>query len=289
MNRYLILQKVVELGSFTRAAAVTGYSQSAVSQMIASLETELNFKILARSRTGVKLTREGKEIYPYIERTVLQYRAMKEKAGEILGLDTGVVRIGTISSVTCHWLPALIKEFQSQYPHVQFVLHQGDYASIAEWIKTGAVDFGFIAPYAADNICTINIKEGEMLAVCPKDHPLAKLKAIPLKALAKEQFILLEEGNYSEPLEAFKAAGVQPDIRYTLHDDYAIMTMIEAGLGVGILAELVLRRTHYDIVSRPVAPPIFRQLAVGFKDKDSLPIASKRFIDFLSANADKLP
>lgn len=61
--------------------------------------------LLYRSRIGVRLTLEGEELFPFIQRTVLQYQAMLEKAEEIRGLDTGIIRIGTISSISCHWLP----------------------------------------------------------------------------------------------------------------------------------------------------------------------------------------
>lgn len=289
MERYLALQKIVEMKSFTKAAAALGYTQSSISQMIASLENELSMKLLVRSRVGARLTLEGQELYPFIEKTILQYRAMQEKALEIKGLETGIIRVGTITSVTCHWMPALIKGFQKIYPNVQFLFHDGDYSSIQEWIKTGLVDFGFITPAAVTGLNTIKIKDGEMLAVLPKDHPFAQKASIPLQALIEEPFILLEEGHYSEPLEAFHAAGLEPNIKYTIHDDFAIMTMVEAGLGVGILAKLILRRTNYDIVCLPTEPPIYRELAIGFKDKDSLPIASKYFIDYLLANSDKLP
>ncbi|MFQ9516471.1 MAG: LysR family transcriptional regulator [Eubacterium sp.] len=289
MNRYIALQKIMELGSFTKAAEELGYTQSSISQMVASLEKELSIKLLKRSRTGVKLTIEGEELYPFIERSILQYRAMQEKANEIKGLETGIIRVGTISSITCHWMPRLIKGFQELYPNVQFLFHQGDYSSIQEWIKTGAVDFGFITPPAVTELETIMIKEGEMLAVLPKKHPLADHQSVSLEEIASEPFILLEEGHYSEPIEAFRAAGLEPDIKYTIHDDYAIMTMVEAGLGISILAELVLRRTNYDIVCRPVNPPVFRNLAIGYKDKNSLPIASKYFIEYLKENIDKLP
>lgn len=289
MNRYIVLQKIIELGSFTKAAEELGYTQSSISQMVASLEKELSIKLLKRSRTGVKLTIEGEELYPFIERSILQYRAMQEKANEIKGLDTGIIRVGTISSITCHWMPQLIKGFQELYPNVQFLFHQGDYSSIQEWIKTGAVDFGFITPPAVTELETIMIKEGEMLAVLPKDHPLAKHPSVSLEEIVSEPFILLEEGHYSEPVEAFHAAGLEPNIKYTIHDDYAIMTMVEAGLGISILAELVLRRTNYDIVCRSVNPPVFRNLAIGYKDKNSLPIASKYFIEYLKENIDKMP
>jgi len=289
MNRYIALQKIVELGSFTKAAETFGYTQSAMSQMISSLEDELSIKLLNRSRLGVKLTLEGADLYPFIQRAILQYQAMQEKANEIKGLETGVIRIGTVSSITCHWMPQLIKEFQTLYPNVQFILHQGDYSSIQEWIKIGAVDFGFITPPAVTGLETITIKDGMMLAVVPENHKLASHSAVKLEEIASEPFILLEEGHYSEPMEAFHARGLEPNIKFTIHDDYAIMTMVEAGLGISILAELILRRTNYHIVTLPVDPPIIRTLAIGFKDKDSLPIASKYFIEYLRTNIGKLP
>lgn len=289
MNRYIALQKIIEVGSFTKAAEVLGYTQSSISQMIASLENELSIKLLTRSRTGIKLTIEGAELYPFIERSINQYRAMHEKATEIKGLETGIIRVGTISSITCHWMPQLIKGFQEIYPNVQFLFHQGDYTLIPEWIKTGAVDFGFITPPAVTDLSTIPIKDGKMLAVLPENHPLANSKNIPLKELTKEPFILLEEGHFSEPMNAFHAASLEPDIKYTIHDDYAIMTMVEAGLGVSILAELMLSRNNFNIVCLPVDPPIYRSLAIAYKDKNSLPIASKRFIKYLNENKDNLP
>ncbi len=289
MNRYLALQKIVELGSFTRAAEALGYTQSAMSQMIASLEEELSIKLLIRSRTGARLTLEGAELYPYVERLVYQYWAALEKANEIKGLETGVVRMGTLASISVHWLPGLLRDFQARYPGVEFVIHQGDYTSIQEWIKTGAVDFGFVNPKAVSGLETLVLKEGAMLAVLPEGHPLAELEAVPLELLAREPFILLEEGHYYEPLEGFRSLGVTPNIKYTIHDDYAIMTMVEAGLGVSILAELILHRTNYRLALRPTVPAVSRTIAVGYRDRNSLPIASKYFIDILTKRAEELP
>lgn len=289
MNRYLALQKIVELGSFSKAATALGYTQSAMSQMIASLEEELSIKLLNRFRTGAALTLEGEELYPYIERSIYQYQASLEKAKEIQGLETGVIRMGTLASISAHWLPSLLKEFQERYPGVEFVIHQGDYTSIQEWIKTGAVDFGFVSPKAVTGLETIVLKEGAMLAVLPEKHSLADKEIISLNDLSEEPFILLEEGHYYEPLEAFKNIGITPNIKYTIHDDYAIMTMVEAGLGISILAELVLHRTNYHLALRPTNPPISRTIAIGYKDKHSLPMAGKRFIEHLKAHIDELP
>lgn len=289
MKRFIALQKIVALGSFSKAAENLGYTQSALSQMISSLESEFSVKLLNRFRTGTKLTLEGEKIYPLIEKTVNQYVMVIEKVKEIRGLETGVVRMGTLASISAHWIPRLLKDFQNLYPDVEFVIHQGDYTSIQEWIKTGAIDFGFVNPKAVSGLEIIELKQGEMLAILPENHHLAKEKTILLDKLAEEPFILLEEGHYYEPLEAFKRIGKSPNIKYTIHDDYAIMTMVEAGLGISILAELVLHRTNYHISLHQTEPPIYRTIAIGYKDEESLPIASRKFIEYLKEHLSKLP
>ena len=288
MNRYIALQKIIETGSFTKAADVLGYTQSSVSQMVASLENELSIKLLTRSRHGIKLTAEGAELYPFIERLISQYNSTIEKSNEIKGLDSGIIRIGTVSSVTCHWMPQLIKGFKEQYPNVQFIFHQGDYTLISEWIASGQIDFGFINPLANEKLQFKTIKCGRMLAVLPKDHQLANKEYVRLSDISDEPYIMLEEGQYNEPMEAFKSEELSPNIQYKIHDDYAIMTMVEAGLGISILAELVLKRTNYNIVCLPTEPPIYRTLAAAYKDKNTLPIASRYFIDYIMKHRNEL-
>ncbi len=289
MYRYLALQKILELGSFTKAAKALGYTQSSISQMIASLENELSFKLLTRSRSGVHLTLEGQQLYPFIQRSISQYRTMIEKSQEIRGLETGTVRFGTFSSVTNHWLPKLIAGFLVEHPNVQFEFYQGHYGSILDRIHAGIGDFGFVTRAATANLETIPLKNGAMLAVLPLDHPLAKEPVIHLKDMVDEPLILLDEGPYSMALDAFQSAGLEPNIRYTIDDDHGAMTMVEAGLGFSIISELMLRRQNYRIACIPTDPPITRELAIGFVDKASLPIASKYFIQHIVDHIDELP
>jgi DNA-binding transcriptional LysR family regulator len=288
INKYIALQKVVEYRSMAKAAENLGYSQSAMSQMIASLEDELSIKLLNRSKYGTELTSEGKELYPFIEETIYRYRASVEKAAEIRRLETGIIRMGTLASISANWLPPLIHEFEIRYPSIEFVIHQGDYTSIQDWIKTGAVDFGFVSPDAVNRMELIVLNKGEFKAILPENHALATKPSISLSELANEPFILLEEGHFYEPLEAFRKANIQPQIKYTIHDDYAIMAMVEEGLGVSILADLILRRTNYRIKALPLDPPIYRTMAIGYLKKEALPAASKRFIELLKSKADTL-
>ncbi|MCI6639923.1 MAG: LysR family transcriptional regulator [Pygmaiobacter massiliensis] len=289
MNRYLALQKIVELGSFTKAAELLGYTQPAISQMIASLEKELSIQLLYRSRYGVHLTLEGERLFPSIQRSVAAYQSMLEIAKEIRGLDSGTIRIGTISSISCHWLPGLIGQFQQRYPNVRFVLHQGDYTTIPQWVRTGEADFGFVNPDALPGVKTRFIKTGPLRAVVPINHQLAKQPWVTLQQLAQEPFLLLEEGALSEPLEAFKQAGLKPSIRLCVHDDYSILSMIELGLGVSILPKLVLEKTHYQVAILPLKPALSRKIGLVMRDENAMPIASKYFIEFLFQHVNELP
>lgn len=283
MNRYEAVVKVVETGGFTKAAKELGYTQSAVSQMIQALEEELGTVLLTRSKKGVELTPDGKELFPYMKNIYHACRELKEKRSEMEGIQNGAIRIGTFASVSCHWLPGLLKDFKEKYPSVSFKLYQGDYTAIEGLVKEGSVDFGLINPQAVESpeLTTISLKRDPMLAVLPHDHPLAKQKKIPLEQLAAQPFILLEEGSLSEPMECFLTHDIKPNIQYIVHDDYTIMAMIEKGLGVGILSELILNRVDYRIAVRETEPAMARTIGAVFRDKKMLPMASRQFLDFL--------
>ena len=285
MQKYIALLKVIEVGSFTKAAELLGYTQPSLSQMIASLEKELSVQLIHRSRYGIRLTPEGEHLMPYIESAVRQYESMRQAVKEVSGLESGSVRIGTFSSITCHWLPAVIEDFWSAHPKIRLHLLQGDYTSIAEWVRIGLIDFGFVNPDAIQGMATRELFSDEFHAILPKDHPLAVKETVSLTDMANEPFLLLEEGQYSEPLEAFRAAGLTPDIRLSGHDDYSILSMVERGLGVSILPELVLRKTAYQIVSRQLDPPVVRKIGIVMKEQGSLPLASRSFLRCLFEQA----
>ena len=117
---------------------------------------------------------------------------MQEIAKEIRGLDTGTIRIGTISSVSCHWLPTLIKQFQERYPNVEFVLHQGDYTeAFQSGCALGRRDFGFVNPDAIPNIKTRFVKAGEHRAVLPLNHPLAQAPYVDFGGFGKRTLFVV--------------------------------------------------------------------------------------------------
>ena len=288
MNRYIALKTIVEYGNFSRAADVLGYTQPAVSQMVTSLEKELGVKLLERSRTGAVLTEEGKAIYPYIEQTLVANARIREKAEEVQGLEAGTVRIASISSVATHWLPPVIKRFHEAHPGIRFEVRISNFAGILDLIRTGNVDFAVTTVESAGNYETIPLKEGRMLAVLPDGHKLAKDSIVQLKDL-KEEYIMLERGDFHEPTIALADLGIYPDTPVDIeNDDHAIMAMVEQGLAVSILSELMLERNSFHIVCLPTEPPVVRKLGAVSRDFTAMPAAAKRFLEELKANTDEL-
>ncbi|WP_260287113.1 LysR family transcriptional regulator [Peribacillus aracenensis] len=280
MNSYYAFIKTIKTGSFTKAAEELGYTQSAISQMVHSLEEELSTTLILRSRKGITLTPDGEEFLPFIRKICNSHRELTEKHKEMEGLQSGLIRIGTFSSVTCHWIPGMIKDFKELYPTVHFELHQGNYTEISNWIKEGSVDFGFVNSNVSD-LTTIPLQKDEMLAVMPMNHPLASSTKVSLKELLKDPYILLDEGVINEPLIGFKQYNFEPDTQYRVFDPYAIMSMIEQELGISILPKLLLNKCPYNIVTKTISPSIIRTITLAYKDKRILPIASRYFIDFI--------
>ena len=129
LTKYKTLATVVELESLTQAARQLNVTQSAVSHTLDSLEKDLGFTVLKRSRAGVSLTGEGERLMPAVRSLLSSAEQLEQTASAIRGLDTGTVRIGAFTSVAVHWLPGVLKEFQTDYPNVDFRLLNGDQAA----------------------------------------------------------------------------------------------------------------------------------------------------------------
>lgn len=279
--KYMAFIKTVEYGSFTKAAEKLSYSQSGISRMINDLEKEWNLSLLERDRSGVRLTSEGERLLPFAQSLCEEYGRLQSQVEELHGCKTGIIRIGTISSAAIHWLPNIIKQFRIDYPHIEYELLLGDYSEIESWIKEGRVDCGILKKPTLPEFETINLKSDRLLAVLPKGHPLNVYDKIPLQKLCAEPFLLLEKNGQSEISAILKEQKIIPNVKFTTWEDFSIMAMVESGLGVSILPELILQRTPYRLSIKELDIPFCRTLVLAMRGKDKLSLAAKRFLNYL--------
>lgn len=281
IQKFMAFVKTVEYGSFTKAAEILNYSQSGISRMINDLEKDWKITLLERSKAGVRLTSDGVKLLPYAKSVCKEYEKLLTQVDEINGLQSGLIRIGTFSSVAAHWLPNIIKAFQDDYPNIDYELLLGKYSEIEEWILEGRVDCGFLCLPTHNGLETVFLERDKFLAVLPENHPLAKLERIPLSALCSEPFMLLEKGKKTEISEIFERCGLTPNTHFTTIDDYAVMSMVESGLGVSILPQLILKRVPYRIVTKELDVPVYRNIGLALRNKQTASLAVKRFIEYL--------
>lgn len=281
ISKYIAFVAAVEYGSFTKAGEILSYSQSAVSKMINDLENEWKFSVLERGKSGVRLTSDGLRIFPFAKAVCEKYKKLQMQIDELNGLQSGLIRIGTFSSVATHWLPNIIKEFQKDYPDIDYELLLGDYTEIETWISEGRVDCGFLRLPTRPEFDALYLESDRLLAVLPESHELSKNKTVSVSELCKEPFMLLEKGAKAEVSEIFENNNLTPSVHFTTWDDYAIMSMIESGLGVSILPELILKRVPYNIIIKELDIPAHRDIGIAMKDKRTASLAVNKFINYL--------
>ncbi|RAR44214.1 LysR family transcriptional regulator [Paenibacillus sp. MDMC362] len=281
INKFKVLLKVVELGSLTQAAEVMGFTQSGVSHMISSLEDEFGFSLLIRNRSGAKLTTNGEEILKTIREILKWNEHLEQQVASIHGIELGTIHIGTFTSVGVHWLPGIIQDFQRDYPHIEIRLVEGDYREIEDWIAEGKIDCGFLSLPTSDTFDAIPLHQDPMLVLLPMEHPLSSEDSITLSQIENEPFIMPSKGSDYDVNRMLEKARMKPDIRYTLGDDYAIMAMVEKGLGISILPELVLRGQLRKIRLIELKEKSFRSLGIAVNSMREISPATKRFLDYV--------
>ena len=279
--KYLAFVKTVEHGSFTKAAQELHYAQSSVSKMVADLEKEWGILLLERNRNGIGLTPAGEQLLPRIRTLLHDFSELEGYVDQFNGVQRGMVRIGTFASVAIHWLPNIFARFQEDYPEIAYEMLLGDYEEVDGWIREGRVDCGFLRLTPNMGLDTIPLQKDAYQVVLPPTHPLAAKTVIPIADLEGQPFLLLEHGGRTEVSELLEQYHVHPQIRFTTWEDFAIMSMVEKGLGIGILPELILKRIPYQIVVRPLEQPFYREIGIAMKDRSHLTPAACKFLEYL--------
>lgn len=264
LTKYQALLKTVELGGITRAAEAMGYTQSAVSRAVAELEREWDMELLTRSRSGVALSSSGEALLPYIQSVCNAAKELEEQVAELHGMTRGTLRVGTFTSVSIHWLPAIMKTFLDRYPGIHFELVSSwEFAEVEDLIRRGQVDCGFLRLPAGEGLDTVALRQDRLLAVLPPDHPLANAECYPMERFLKDPYIRILEERDVEISRIFQEEGIRPNLQYNVNDDFAILSMVEQGLGVSIMPELVLRNANRRFSAIPLEHPRFREIGLA--------------------------
>ena len=269
-----------ETGSFSKAAEALSYTPSGVNQLVTALEKELGFPVFRRNTKGVTLTENGELLLPTVREFLRQEDRIFELSAEMNGLLIGSVTIASYSSIATHWLPAVIRAFQQDYPQIRIKLMEGIWQEVSKWLDDRAADIGFLSYQEGMPYDFIPLAEDPMLALLPKDHPLAQAETYPLENCRHDRFIMPALGCDDDVEALFAKNGIEPNVQFTTLESLSVMSMVEQGLGMSVMNKLITEKRVCDIVMMPIDPPSQITLGVAMHSKADVSPAVKMFLKY---------
>jgi DNA-binding transcriptional LysR family regulator len=261
IGRLRVLVEVAKRGSFSGAAESLSYTQSAVSQQVASLEAEAGMTLLERHPRGVRLTAAGEVLCEHAEGVLARLEAAEAELAAIAGLRAGRLRMASFPTAGATLMPLAIATFRSAHPDVELTLVEGEPQEIAPRLRAGELDlallFEFDEPLAGmDGLSQVELLEDPMYLALPAEHELATKTGLRLRDLRGEAWVQtsLESPCAKHVVRSCHVAGFEPNVAFESDDYQTVQGLVAAGVGVALIPELALSVVREDIAIRELAP-----------------------------------
>lgn len=265
LGRLRVLSEVVARGSFSGAAESLSYTQSAVSQAIARLESETGTMLVIRDRRGVRPTSAGATLVAHAEAIFAQVEAAEADLAAVLGLRGGRLRVASFPSAGATLMPLAVARFRGEHPDVALTLAEDEPERIAPRLRAGEFDLALLFEFPGTQrprerpgagLRSVPLLEDPMHVALPADHPLASKRALSLPDLRDQKWV---QTSASSPcarhvVRSCLAAGFEPDVAFESDDYETVQGLVAAGVGVALIPRLALTRVHPGIVVRALAP-----------------------------------
>lgn len=278
-SKFFALLKAVEFGSLTKAAEELGYTQAGLTHMMNRLEKEIGITLLQRTKSGVKLTPDGEKLLPLIQSFSEQGRELEKAIRNLTENNDAVIRIAAYASITKHWLPMIISNFQKDFPNVRFEIHVSNLDEIYRLVSNSEIDLGFTSKQDILHGDWIHLQNDPLYAVLPPDCGIES-DNVPVSIFNNKAFFMPTYGFDYDIMNALKHNNVNPLINRTALDDATITSMVSHGLGYTILPKLVLKDMTGKFIAKPIEPYSYRELGILIKSRNTLSSTAQKFINY---------
>lgn len=281
INKYRIFLQSVDSGSFSKVAEETGYTPSGIVHMMNTLESEMGFPLLVRSRRGVRLTADGERVAPILRSLVKWEEQLHQVSSDIRGAVSGSITLGCYYSIAVNWLPEVIRQFQKDFPNIKIQMLEAVHQKLDDLLAEQRVDFCVFSAPPAGDVEWIPLRKDRMVAVLPESHALAKADAYPIANYGTEPLIMPAEGYDYDIMRVLDKHKITPQVSYSTGEDNAALAMIEKELGVGLMNELTTVGRKNTAVILPLDPPESIEMGIAVPSLKKASPAARRFIEYL--------
>jgi DNA-binding transcriptional LysR family regulator len=283
LRHFAALQAVASAGSFGRAAERLGYTQSAISQQIATLERIVGEKLVERpgGPRPVSLTEAGQLLLRHADSIVARLQAAQADLQALRAGEAGTLRVGTFQSAGARVLPEIMRRFTAQWPLIEVMLEEHDDEVIANALERGELDVGFLLlPIGDAPLATVELLRDPYVLVVAAGSPLADGPP-SLQEIARQPLVGFRSGPSTDPIEAaFRAARVEPRWAFRSNDNQTVQGLVAAGMGCAIVPLLTVDTGDPRIVAVDLGEAVEpRVVGIGrHRDRYASP-AARAFID----------
>ena len=269
--------------SFSDAATALGYTQPAVSQHVARLETAVGVKLLERDARGVKPTSAGELLLLRAATLLDAARRAEDDVRAAGGLDRSTVTVGTFATAAAGLLPGATRDLRAHRPDLRIDIRVLEPEPAIDELVARRLDMALLIDSELQPVGVRNgvehvfLCDDPLMLALPAEHPLASRASVGLEELAEEPWLMPDVGGTCEDsniiLRACHDAGFEPDVRLTVDDYNALQGMAAAGVGVALIPSLATANLRTDVAIRPLRgrPPARRiSAAVRIGEKDAL-------------------
>ena len=280
LRHFAALEAVAREGSFGRAAVSLGYTQSAISQQIQTLERLVGERLLERpgGPRAVSLTEAGRLLLRHAEAIVARLHAAQADMAALASGQGGRLRVGTFQSVGARVLPAVMRRFAAEWPHVELILTESaSDEELQRLVERGELDLAFAMPPLLDGpFDSLELLSDPYVLLVPAEHELAELPRASLVELGDLTLIGNRACRSTQLAEdELTQRGVTVDVAFRSDDNGTVQGLVGAGFGAALVPLLTVNR-HDERVRvlelDPEIPP--RRIALAWhRDRHRSPAA----------------
>lgn len=235
--------------NLTEVANVLFTSQPGVSRQIRELEEELGVDIFERNGKRLTgLTEPGKGVLQIIERLLIEAENLQRAGREYSDQSKGLLTVATTHTQARYVLPKVVQAFRAEFPEVRIALQQSSPEHIANWVISGNADIGIATEGLSqfEELVSFPCYQWNHVIVVPQGHPLLKEEQVTLESVSAYSLITYDVGftGRGHIDDAFKKAGITPDIVLTAMDSDVIQQYVSLGLGVGLIASMAVEQSR---------------------------------------------
>ena len=289
VRHFAALQALAHEGSFGRAAQQLGYTQSAVSQQIATLERIVGERLVERpgGPRPVSLTEAGALLLRHAESIVARLQAAQADLRALQAGDAGTLTVGAFQSIGARVLPELMRRFTDQWPQIEVMLDELEDDEIVGAVERGELDVGFVLlPVGDAPLETVELLRDPYVLLVAADSPLAGERPT-LRDVAEQPLVGFRDSPaVAQVVAAFRSEGIEPRWTFRSNDNPTVQGLVGAGVGVAVMPRLTVNEADPRIAVVELAtevPP--RIIAVAqHRDRYTSP-AARAFVQTARAVA----